>query len=112
MNDHLMDPLEWTVRKTIYIPKKYYWETGNYDVSFRTKTWHRSVQSMGIALRGAEKVGGFVAGLLGLNNSRFDDVTAYMTDEEWEVARENARRDKEKRKAYLAQKENEKISAA
>ena len=83
MNDHLMDPLEWTVRKTISIPKKYYWETGNYDVSFRTKTWHRSVQSMGIALRGAEKVGGFVASLLGLNNSRFDDVTAYMTDECW-----------------------------
>ena len=52
MNHHLMDPLEWTVRKTISIPKMYYWETGNYDISFRTKVWHRSVQSMGMTLRG------------------------------------------------------------
>jgi hypothetical protein len=103
-----MDPLEWTVRRTISIPKKYYWETGNYDVSIRTKAWHRSVQSLGMTLRGAEKVGGFFVSLLGLNASRYDDVTAYMTDEEWKEARENARKDKEKRQAYLEEKEKQK----
>ena len=108
MNDRMMDPLEWSVRKTIPIPKKYYWETGNYDVSAKTKAWHRTVQSLGIAVRGAEKVGGFFVSLLGLNNSRFDDVTAYMTDEEWEIAKENARKDKERRQAYLREKEKQK----
>ena len=109
MNHRLMDPFEWAARKIIPIPKKYYWETGNYDVSFRTKVWHRTVQSMGLTLRGVEKVGDVIVRTLGLNNSRFDDVTSFMTDEEWKEARENAKRDKEKRKAHLKKKKTVEI---
>lgn len=105
MDNHLMDPLEWTVRKTIPIPKQYYWETENYDVSFRTKLWHRSIQSMGMALYGAERVGGFFANFLGLNSSRFEDVTAYMSEEDWELAKKNQRVDKQKRRKHLEVKE-------
>jgi len=108
MNDKNMDPLEWSVRKTVPIPKKYYFETGNYDVSFQTKAWHRTIQAMGMTLRGVENVGGFFAGILGLTNSRYDDVIAYMSEEELEQARETAKRDKEKRKAFLKDKENQK----
>mmetsp|Transcript_10934 Transcript_10934/g.20428 ORF Transcript_10934/g.20428 Transcript_10934/m.20428 type:complete len:176 (-) Transcript_10934:3061-3588(-) len=106
MNDENLDPLEWSVRKMIPIPKKYYFETGNYDVPLRTKAWHRSVQVMGLALLGVEKIGGFFANVLGLTSSRYDDVLAYMTKEELEEARENARLDRQKRLARL--EENEK----
>merc|ERR1712038_765026 len=34
-DDPNMDPLEWTVRKGVSIPKAYYWDTGNYDVPLR-----------------------------------------------------------------------------
>jgi hypothetical protein len=98
MNDENLDPLEWSIRKIIPIPKKYYFETGNYDVPFRTKAWHRSVQAMGLALHGVEKIGGFFASFLGLNSSRYDDVLAYMSKEELEQSRENARLDRERRK--------------
>jgi hypothetical protein len=98
MNDDNLDPLEWSIRKIIPIPKKYYFETGNYNVPFRTKVWHRSVQAMGLALIGVEKIGGFFANALGLTSSRYDDVLAYMTNEELEQSRENARLEREKRK--------------
>jgi len=108
LNDPKMDPLEWSVRKTISIPKIYYWETENYNVSFRTKVWHRCIQAAGMSLRGAERVGEVIANVLGVNASRFDDVTAFMTDEEWAQAEANAKRDKEKRQAYLKEKESQK----
>jgi hypothetical protein len=103
MNNELLDPLEWSVRKIIPIPKKYYFETGHYGVSFRTKLWHRSIQAMGLALNGIEKIGGFVANTLGLTSSRYDDVLAYMTEEELEQARQKAWLEQEQRNAHSLQ---------
>lgn len=105
MNSAKMDPLEWTVRKVVSIPTQYYFETGNYGVSFRTKVWHRSIQLAGKSVKGAEAVGGFFAGLLGLTNSRYDDVLAYMSQEEIDAAREKARLEREKRRELDRERE-------
>ncbi len=92
------------MRKTISIPKRYYWETGNYGVSLRTKAWHRSIQTMGITLRCAERIGEVATNFLGLNQSRFSDVTDFMTDEEWREAKKRAEEDREKRLAFEKEK--------
>jgi len=89
------------VRKAISIPRVYYWETENYSVSLRTKVWHRTIQTMGITLKCAEKMGEVASNVLGLNSSRYSDVTDFMTDEEWKEAKERAVDDKAKRNAYL-----------
>merc|ERR1711862_485586 len=86
-----MDPLEWGVRKTLSIPKAYYWQTGNYKVSMRTKLWHQTIYSLGALNRCAESVGECVANLSGLNSSEFSYVTDNLTEEEWEVARKEAK---------------------
>jgi hypothetical protein len=113
MDDKNMDPLEWSVRKTVPIPNQYYFDTGNYDVSLRTKAWHRSVQAAGITIRAVEAVGGFFAGMLGLTNSRYDDVISYMTEEEIKQSLASAKESKEKRRQYLKEKEiqNSRINA-
>ena len=93
-----MDPLEWSVRRVVSIPQKYYWETGNYAVGFRTKIWHRTVGTLGFTLRVAEKVGEVLANITGINSSRYDYVTSTMTDEEWELARKRADTSRARRK--------------
>lgn len=99
MNDPKMDPLEWFTRKVISIPKEYYWETGNYDVSARTKIWHRSIRTLGLTLKVAEKVGEVLANITGINNSRFNHITDHMNDEEWEQARKIAEESRMKRQS-------------
>lgn len=89
--------LEWAVRKTISIPKKYYWETGNYNVSTKVKIWHRTVQALGKGLHATEAVGGFFVHILGLDSSRLSYVTDFMTEEEWEQAYRTKEEDQGKR---------------
>jgi hypothetical protein len=103
-----MDPLEWSVRKLVSIPKKYYWQTGNYNVSMRTKLWHRTVGTLGLTLRAAERIGEVLANITGLNTSRFDYITNAMTEEEWEFARKNEERSRLKRKERKERQEAEK----
>ena len=55
--------------------------------------------------RFAEKAGEIVANMTGLNSSRFEYVTSTMTEEEWEAARRNAQKQKERREIFLAEKE-------
>ncbi len=98
MNDPTMDPLEWSVRSVLPIPKKYYWETGNYNLSMKTKLWHHTVGTLGLTLRIAEKVGALLANITGLNSPRFDYITDHMSKEEWEEANKNAQDFAEKRK--------------
>lgn len=86
------------MRKTISIPKKYYWDTGNYDLSVRTKLWHRTIHALGCGLHTAESIGGFFANILGLNASRYAYVTDFMTEEEWEEAKRLADESKLQRK--------------
>ncbi len=107
MNDPTMDPLEWGVRKMISIPKQYYWVSKNYDVSVRTKVWHRSIATLGVSLRMAEKVGEVLANFTGLNSSRFEDVTVFMSDEEWENARKIADEARVKREQRKEAKKND-----
>ena len=99
MNDPTMDPLEWGVRRIISIPKQYYWVSKKYNVSVRTKVWHRTVATLGISLRIAERVGEALANVSGLNSSRYEYVTTFMSDEEWETARKNADEARERREA-------------
>lgn len=103
MNDPKMDPLEWGFRSVVSIPKKYYWETNKYDVSMRTKIWHRSIGTLGLTLRAAEKVGEALATVMGINSSRFNYITDHMNEEEWEQARQIDEDARERRK--LADKE-------
>ena len=63
--------------------------------------WHRTIQTMGITLKCAEKMGEVATNFLGLNSSRYSDVTDFMTDEEWKEAKQKASDDKAKRSAYL-----------
>ena len=60
MNDPLMDPLEWTVRKFVPI--------------WKIKFWHRTVAILGKGVKSAESAGEVVANTLGLNGSRYDYV--------------------------------------
>ena len=45
--------------------------------------------------------------MLGLNSSRYGDMTAHMSDEDWKLANENLRVDQEKRRRHLEVKELE-----
>ena len=87
MNDPKMDPLEWTVRKVVPIPKAYYWDTENKDLPFKTKAWHRSIHILEITVKSMEKAGEVVANMFGLNSSRYSYVLDTMTPEERELAR-------------------------
>jgi hypothetical protein len=89
-----MDPFEWTVRKLISIPKRYYWEVEDVDpeqLPIRLKLWHRSVAAMGTIVRFTDdRIGKPVAAFLGLTSSRFDYVTSTMTEADWEYSRRTA----------------------
>uniref|UniRef100_A0A7S1BCS2 Uncharacterized protein n=1 Tax=Corethron hystrix TaxID=216773 RepID=A0A7S1BCS2_9STRA len=87
MNDPNMDPLEWTVRKTVPIPKAYYWDTGNENIPKSTKAWHHTVNVLSKVLKVAERAGELVADISGLNSTQYDYVTANMTEEEWKEAK-------------------------
>ena len=90
MDDEMMDPMEWTVRKILPIPKKYFWEGGGENeekLSFRTKLWHRGVAIMGRGLRWAEFAGEVLSNVFGINSSRYQYVMDGMSEEDWERAR-------------------------
>ena len=95
MDDEMMDPLEWTVRKVVPIPKAYFWETGNHDLPASTKLWHRTVGTMSRLVKFMDSVGKPVAEAVGVGSSRFDYVTSTMTEEQMEEAKRTA----EERKA-------------
>ena len=103
MNDPLMDPLEWTVRKVVPIPRAYFWETGNHDLPWKIKLWHRTVAVLGKGVKGAESAGEVVANTFGLNGSRYDYVYDTMTPEEREIAEQVAR---ERRAASVNRQES------
>mmetsp|Transcript_1447 Transcript_1447/g.2613 ORF Transcript_1447/g.2613 Transcript_1447/m.2613 type:complete len:177 (-) Transcript_1447:43-573(-) len=91
-----MDPLEYSVRKVLPIPRAYFWQTGNTEVSLRTKVWHRTVATLGTLLRAAEFAGEVVAHVFGLNESRYQYVMDSMDKEDWERARKvNEERERE-----------------
>ena len=111
MNDPQMDLLEWSCRRVISIPKKYYWQTENYNVSVRTKLWHRTVGALGLSLKVAEKIGEVLANITGLNSNRFDYITDHMTEEEWAASKQRAeearlRRKEKKEKEKAARQKN------
>jgi hypothetical protein len=80
-----MDPLEYTFRKYIPIPRVYFWDnitavpSSPDDLPRRIKLWHYTIYYLGEGLRIAEKGGEVVANVLGLNDGPFDYV---MTPEE------------------------------
>lgn len=93
-----MDPMEYTVRKVLPIPKKYFWETDRdpSQLPLRTKMWHRSVAVLGKMLYVAEYAGEVIAQVFGLNESRYQYVMDNMTKEDWEKAQKvNEEREKE-----------------
>ncbi len=106
MNDPKMDPLEWGFRRVVSIPKQYYWVSKNYDVPLQTKVWHRTIATLGVSLRIAEKIGETLANAAGLNASRYEYVTDFMTEEEWETARKNAEEARVKREERLREAES------
>eukprot|EP00541_Cyclophora_tenuis_P019410 CAMPEP_0116576766 /NCGR_PEP_ID=MMETSP0397-20121206/20724_1 /TAXON_ID=216820 /ORGANISM="Cyclophora tenuis, Strain ECT3854" /LENGTH=148 /DNA_ID=CAMNT_0004105863 /DNA_START=164 /DNA_END=610 /DNA_ORIENTATION=+ len=99
MNDPMMDPLEWTVRKVIPIPKAYFWETGNTDLPPRTKLWHRTVGAMSNVVKFVDTLGKPVGEFTGVTSSRYDYVTSTMTQKQMETARQTANLRKESSKA-------------
>mmetsp|Transcript_3717 Transcript_3717/g.5472 ORF Transcript_3717/g.5472 Transcript_3717/m.5472 type:complete len:184 (+) Transcript_3717:125-676(+) len=102
-----LDPLEWSARKVVPIPKKYYWDTGNFDLPLRIKAWHRTVSALERLTHAAEKTGEVAANMTGLNSTRFDYVTSTMTEEELEEARIYAEECKKRRAEQRAKKARE-----
>ena len=90
MDNEDMDMLEWIVRKTIPIPKQYYWETGNTDLPRNVKVWHNVVGSLSGAVKWLDRVGKPVVDATGLTASRFDYVESTMTDKQKEIAIQTA----------------------
>jgi hypothetical protein len=90
MNDPKMDPLEWTIRKIVPIPKAYYWETGNTDLPMKTKAWHQIVGTLGSLVTFVDRVGKPVTDATGLSASRFDYVKSTMTDSQLAKAQKTA----------------------
>lgn len=92
-----MDPLEYTFRKYIPIPRVYFWDaavtsSGNVhhdtnNLPRRIKLWHYTIYYLGEGLRIAEKGGEVVANILGLNDGPFDYVTSGMTPEDMLASR-------------------------
>lgn len=108
MNDEDMDVLEWTVRKIIPIPKKYYWEDPpNPNLPLRTKAWHKTVGALGSVVRFTDRVGKPIVESVE-RSSRFEYVTDHMTEEDWEAAKQTAeeRRARREQKA-VSQKQRE-----
>merc|ERR1712043_8097 len=84
-NDEDMDMLEWSVRKLIPIPKKYFWEEPvNTDLPLKTKVWHRTVGVMGSMVRLPDRIGKPIVDNATQSSGRFSYVTSTMTKEEWE----------------------------
>lgn len=109
MNDEMMDPIEWIVRKVVPIPKQYYWEiidTNNpstsatmnneeskYNknenncndlyskISIRTKIWHNTISLLdNIQNFATKQIAEPFASGVGLTGSRFYFVTNTMTN--------------------------------
>eukprot|EP00519_Triparma_laevis_P013541 CAMPEP_0182490566 /NCGR_PEP_ID=MMETSP1321-20130603/383_1 /TAXON_ID=91990 /ORGANISM="Bolidomonas sp., Strain RCC1657" /LENGTH=160 /DNA_ID=CAMNT_0024692773 /DNA_START=96 /DNA_END=578 /DNA_ORIENTATION=- len=109
-DDPDMDPLEYTVRKVLPIPKKYFWESNRDpdNLSFRTKLWHRSVAVLGKMLYVAEYAGEVIAHVFGLNESRYQYVMDNMTKEDWEKAHKVNEEREAEWEQFRAQQEVEK----
>lgn len=87
LNDPMMDPLEYAVRKYIPIPKAYFWETGNLEVPTKIKVWHRTISALEKTVQGVERAGSFVARGTGMDGwSRYSYVLDTMTEEEKQAA--------------------------
>ncbi|KAL3782969.1 hypothetical protein HJC23_003125 [Cyclotella cryptica] len=110
LNNPNIDPLEYTFRRFVPIPKVYFWETADESNDFhqnlpiRVKLWHNTIYYLGVCLKKAESAGEIVANILGLNGGEFDYVTNTMTEEQWsqsrrnvEIRREESRRRQEER---------------
>ena len=106
-----MDPLEYTFRRYVPIPKAYFWDTADdsndhhSNLPFRIKLWHRTIFYLGWCLKQAEAGGEMVANILGLNSGQFDYVTETMTEEEWDHSRVVVER---RREEIRAREEREK----
>ena len=100
-----MDPLEYTFRSYIPIPKAYFWDTGNENLPLRTKLWHRGIYWGGECLKRAEAMGEVIANFLGLNSGPFDYVTDGMTAEEMAQSQANLERRREERAEMEKRKE-------
>ena len=98
MNNPDMDMLEWIVRKTIPIPKQYYWETGNTSLPRTVILWHNIVGSLSHAIQWLDRNGKPLVDATGLSSSRFDYVLSTMTEEQKNIAAETARQRKQKLK--------------
>mmetsp|Transcript_42920 Transcript_42920/g.48753 ORF Transcript_42920/g.48753 Transcript_42920/m.48753 type:complete len:197 (+) Transcript_42920:93-683(+) len=84
MNNEDMDMLEWLVRKTIPIPKEYYWESSNDDViiPWRIKLWHQTVGTLSSAVKWVDRIGKPIVDATGFASSRYEYVREQMTEEQ------------------------------
>mmetsp|Transcript_14576 Transcript_14576/g.22197 ORF Transcript_14576/g.22197 Transcript_14576/m.22197 type:complete len:168 (+) Transcript_14576:84-587(+) len=84
MSDPMMDPLEWTVRKVIPIPKEYYWNTGvaKEDVPTKTRLWHQTIHALSKVTNATDSMGESISSGLGLSTRRYDYIVSTMTEQE------------------------------
>lgn len=119
-----MDPLEYTFRRYVPIPKQYYWDTpapapaneesndnNNIDTNnqktlpFRIKLWHCSIYYLDKCLKTAEAGGEVIANILGLQSGPFDYVTNNMTEAEMAQSRRNLELRREEREEVERRKD-------
>ncbi|GAX28606.1 hypothetical protein FisN_1Hu603 [Fistulifera solaris] len=89
MNAEDMDPLEWTFRKVVPIPEHYYWDVvsnkeDQAQIPARIRFWHRSLYALSCASQWTDDhIGQPLARSLGLHTPRMNDVTMFMSDDDW-----------------------------
>lgn len=89
MNAETMDPLEWTFRKVVPIPEHYYWDVVSSQeeqahIPARIRLWHRSLFALSRASQWTDDhIGQPLARTLGLDTPRMNDVTMFMSDDDW-----------------------------
>ena len=111
LTDPNMDPLEYTFRRFVPLPKVYFWETADesneyhQNLPYRVKLWHNTIYYLGVCLQKAESVGGVVASILGLNSGEFDYVTSTMTAEQWSQSRRNMEQRREESRVHQEERE-------
>lgn len=89
--DEMLDPIEWSFRKIVPIPDKYYWDVIEEDqeneIPRNIKIWHKTIAGLEAVYNWTEKwIAKPVAGGLGLGltTSRFSYVTETMNQDDWE----------------------------
>jgi len=135
MNDPDMDPIEWTVRKIVPIPKQYYWEilqnnnassssaagsnninnynhyshSSNANISYKIKFWHNLIYLLMVLYQFCNTwIATPIGDTLGITSSSTNRYVNHgITDEDYENSKINVQNRKKKQQLQQQQNNND-----